>query len=86
MDINERELYPENSQPLKRLLRDMAMLDIVHVGKFFFCVCVMRERVSNQIQQNTHTHNHLILLYFFCFFCILRLSTLDWADFFPLVL
>ncbi|KAH9516956.1 Golgi casein kinase, C-terminal, Fam20, variant 2 [Dermatophagoides farinae] len=33
MDINERELYPENSQPLKRLLRDMAMLDIVHVAQ-----------------------------------------------------
>ncbi|KAH9516955.1 Golgi casein kinase, C-terminal, Fam20 [Dermatophagoides farinae] len=33
MDINERELYPENSQPLKRLLRDMAMLDIVHHKK-----------------------------------------------------
>ena len=56
MDINERELYPENSQPLKRLLRDMAMLDIVHVGKFFLCVCDEGESFKSNSTKHTHTH------------------------------
>lgn len=68
MDINERELYPENSQPLKRLLRDMAMLDIVHVGKFFF-VCVWWGREFQIKFNKTHTHTTIWFCYiFFAFF------------------